>query len=307
MRLPGLAVSVSLILVLAWGAVRLTEDKPLVAQPKGGRIQGQIASATPVSNLRAVSRASRQQYKPTRFDPRTGRFLFGQLPGDARYDLCFRVGPKREIEGIDLDFVDQRMLKLLALRRKQLDLPPERAHRFGPQDVEGLLAYVKEMKEFMEQRRVLYIRGQGTRATLLVELMRTRDFYDSGGAQYVWRVELWYFVNQFGGWDKLPNQERVLRRVRTTKAKWAAIGIEYYPQLSAYISPEGTCRPVTFRVPDKPDLSRGRMPGTAPNVQTPPHVLGVVSPKKTTTAPVAAGAKTSAPSDSGSRRLNPPR
>ena len=119
-------------------------------------------------------------------------------------------------------------------------------------------------------------------------------------------IALWYFINQFGGWDKLANQERVLRRVRTTKAKWAAIGVEYYPQLSAYVSPEGTCQPVAFRVPDKPDLSRGRAPGTAPDVRTPPHILGVVGPKASTSAPAAARVRAPARSDSGSGWPNPP-
>ena len=287
MRLPGLAAAMALICALAWGPVRLTEDKPLVARPKAGPIRGQIVSATPISDLQAVSRVSGKKYKPARFDRKTGRFLFPALPGDARYDLCFRAGLRREIEGIDLDFVDQRMLRLLALRREQLDLPPGRAHRFDRQDVASLLAYVKEMKEFMEQRRVLYIRGKGTRATLLVELMRTRDFYDSGASQYVWRVELWYFIHQFGGWDKLPNQERVLRRVRTTKGKWAAIGVEYYPSLSAYVSPEGACKPVTFRLPDKPDLSRGRVAATVPDVRTAPHIFGLPPRRTPATAPGA--------------------
>ena len=282
MRRIGLIV-LTLSIGLCFGKIRLTEDKPLMAGPRAGGITGRIRTTEKMTRLRAISRVTGKTYPPRRFDAKTGRFEFRDLPGDARYDICFQVGDVREIEGIDLDFVDQRLVRLADTRRKQLALPPERAHTFSERDVKSLLEFVKGMKEFMEDRRVLYIRGHGRRAVLLVELMRTREFYSSGAGEYVWRIELWYFVNQFGGWEKLANQERVLRRLRTGAAQWRnLISVEYYPQLSVYVTAAGKSEPVEFAPPAKPDASRGRIAGTHPKTKTAPHVILPGRPRPTT-------------------------
>lgn len=266
--------------------VVLREDSPIplpATSPGGsgsGRIRGRIIMpARPggagATALRAVSRVTGKTYRPATFDAATGRFVFEKLPPDARYDICFSGPGGREIEGIDLDFVDSRLLRLAAERRKQLGLPAERRHSFSQRDVGELMRYVKEMNDFMDDRRVLYIRGHGRRATLLVELMRTRGFHAAKSRELVWRMELWYFVNEFGGWDRLANQERVLRRVRTGVERWRTISLEYYPQLSVRISPDGKSRVVEFRVPPVADASRGRAAGTPAKIKTPPHVLGL--------------------------------
>ena len=41
--------------------------------------------------------------------------------------------------------------------------------------------YVTKLEDFMEERRVLYIQPHGQRATMLIELMRTQEFYSSAG------------------------------------------------------------------------------------------------------------------------------
>jgi len=271
----ALATAVSLLTVLAAAdRITLTEDEPAVGAPKSGDVSGVITPPANVTGLKAVSRVTSKAYRPHSFDPKTGKFLFKALPGDARYDICFRAADGRQIEGIDLDFVGSRLLRLAAGRRKQLGLPPERAHTFGPQDVKKLVEFIAAMKDFMEIRRVLYVKGRGVRATMLVELMRTRDFYSRKGSEVIWRVELWYFKNHFGGWDRLPNQERILHRLRVPREKWEKVNLEYFPQLSAYVSRQGKAEPVVFKVPPKGDRSRGRLAGTAPKQETAPNVVG---------------------------------
>ncbi len=283
-RAVVLAVLLLSAVVLA-DEVVLTEDAPTAAAPKAGDVTGTITPPADVIGLRAVSRVTGKQYPPHSVDRKTGRFVFKALPGAARYDLVFRTRDGRQIEGIDLDFVDQRMIRLAAERRKQLGLPPERTAQFGPEDVKKLVGFVAAMKDFMEIRRVLYIKGDGIRATMLLELMRTRDFYSRKGSEVIWRVELWYFMNHFGGWDRLANQERVLRRVRVAREQWQAISVEYFPQLSAEVSATGRAKPVVFKVPPKGDPSRGRLAKTPPEQKTAPNVLGLPDAKPVSKPP----------------------
>ena len=154
--------------------VKLIEDAPTVATPTPGDITGRITPTSDVALLEAVSRATNRSYMPERFDRKTGRFAFRNLPGDADYDTCIRTADGRNLEGIDLEFVDARLLRIAQVRRKQLGVPDEPSHAFSPHDVRELSRYVTDLKDFMERRRILYIRGHGRRATMLVELMRAQ-------------------------------------------------------------------------------------------------------------------------------------
>ena len=276
----------------SFGKVKLTEDRPPVGPPKSGELTGRITPAADLVALTAVSRATGAIYLPAEFDKKTGKFIFRKLSGDASYDLCLDTRRGRRIEGIDLDFVDARLLRLAELRRKQLKLPPQPGRKFTAADAKALLKYVRDLKDFMEIRRVLYIRGHGRRATMLLELMRTREYHAAKGT-IIWRVELWYFEYQHGGWERLANQERLLKRVRTTPELWRKINVEYYPQLSAYVDAAGKSRPVLFEIPAKGNITRGRLANTAPNVKTAPHILGL-DVKAAATAP-ATGKSTSRP------------
>lgn len=266
------------------GAVKLVEDDPPVPRPVPGGIAGKVDVPREIVEMGAVSRVTGKSYEPVSCNARTGEFKFQDLPGDATYDLRIKLDGGRVVEGIDLEFVDARMLRLAALRRKQLGLPPERRHKFSMDDVAALEKYVRDMDDFMEGRRVLYIRGHGRRATVLVELMRTRDFHAAKG-NIIWRIELWYFVNQFGGWERQGSQERLLRRVKTTPPEWRKVHVEYYPRLSAYVEPKGKSAPVSFKIPAKPDPSRGRVAGTDPEIESKPHILGLDVAPETATQP----------------------
>ena len=262
---------------LCCGAVKLVEDPPPAEPPKSGGITGKIASPAEIVSLHAVSRVTKKKYQPRSFSKKTGSFTFTELPGDATYDLCLSLAGGRVIEGIDLSFVDARLLKLAAERRKDLGLPPERSHKFSQADADGLLAYARDMEDFMEDRRVIYIKGHGPRATMLIELMRLRKFVAASGAarpgKIIWRVELWYFTEQHGGWKRMANQERMLRRIEDTPAMWSRAHIEYYPKLSVYVGADGKSEPVDFKVPAKPDPTRGRVARTDPKMKTRPHIL----------------------------------
>ena len=259
---------------LGFARVELVEDPPPIAKPTPGDLTGTIAPAAKVARVEAVSRTSKQTFQPKSFEKATGKFLFKDLPGDADYDVRVVTTDGRTIEGIDLTWMEARMLRLAELRRKQLGLPPERDHPFTMGDADALLKWVDDWKDFMEQKRVLYVQGHGQRATVLVELMRTREFYAAQGA-LVWRVELWYMKNEFGGWDRIANSERVLHRERISPAEWRKIDVEYRPELSVHIDERGQSRPLRYTLPEKGDLSRGRLRSTDPDAKTKPHVRGL--------------------------------
>lgn len=269
----GLAAVLAAAYVCA-AAVKLTEDPAPFRRPRPGDVTGEITPAGKVTRLLAVSRVTGKEYTPDSFDKAAGKFVFRKLPGDATYDVCVDLAGGRSLEGIDLDFVEARMVRLAGERRKQLGLRPERTHRFTQADADWMAKWLKGIKDFTDHRRALYIRGHGKRATMLMEGMRTTEFHASKGT-IVWRIELWYFEERFGGWEKLNNQERVLRRVRTTPDEWRKIHVEYYPGLSAHVDANGYAKPVKFTIPEKPDPSRGRVRGTAPDIDTRPNVLGI--------------------------------
>ncbi len=278
-----------IILVVAVGGVALLGSlAALVAQdgkvapppirpPKVGRVAGAIKPGQDVRSLQLVSRQTGKAYQTGQRDPVTGKFLFNGLPGDAAYDLIVEHTDGRRIEGIDLSFVDARLLRLAAARRKQLGLPPEVNRPFSQADTDALLRFVADMTDFMDTRRVLYLQGHGKRATMLVELLRTREFVASKD-DVIWRVELWYFEKHAGGWQRVRNQHRVVSRFRGPAEEWRKIAVEYRPTLSVHIDGKGRSGFVDFNVPETIDPTRGRPAGSEFVLTAKPHILGLAEP-----------------------------
>ncbi len=268
------------VAILAMGQVKLQEDPPLRQPPRNGAIHGTISPADSVAEVYASNRNNFKTY-PGEFDKATGEFTVKDLPGDTTYDVGIKLKDGRVIEGIDLSELDARLLRLAAIRRKALGRPPEEEHVFDQEDANSLLKFAEDLKsnDFMDQGRVLYLSGHGRRATMLVELMRTREFYDQKttgqGAQVIWRIEMWYYDYEHGGWERVPNQERVLRRERIPSGQWAKISLEFLPQLSVYLDPAGKSEAVNFKIPEKADPAAGRPAGTEPNLKTKPIILGM--------------------------------
>jgi len=271
--------------MIAAGAVEIRDDPPVATRPSGGDVRGRITPAGNVARLYAVSRPTQRRYSPATFDRKTGTFTFKGLPGDATYDVGIVTPGGGRLEGIDLSWHEARMLRLAKIRRRQLKLPPEPKRDFTAEDADELLKYVRDLKDFTDVRRVLYLKGHGRRATLLVEVMRTRDFYAKRGSELIWRTELWYFRCHYGGWERVGNVERVLERRRIQKPAWQKITLMYDPALSAYVDEKGRSRPVEFEIPERLDPARGRIAGTEPVQKTHPILLGVTRDKEATTAP----------------------
>lgn len=251
------------------------EDPPTVAPARSGRVSGTLHGAERVRELTAVSRATGRTWQPTSFDRRTGVFLLENLPGDARYDLRLVLTEGAVIEGIDLDWAEARLVRLADQRRGQLGMPGRPAGAFTAQDAASLLEYVRDLEDFADARRVLYVRGHGDTATLLVELIRTETFYAEQGDQVIWRMELWYLTRDGGGWQRQPNTERVLERHRVPAQQWRSRTLVYDPALSVYLDVNGRADPVAYTLPGTLDPARGRVAGSPMELRTEPVVTGV--------------------------------
>ena len=273
--MAGRLWSIVLILCAAAAAGEIREDPPVATRPANGDVTGQITPAGRIAGLDAVCRATGKTYRPGKLDRKTGKFTFKGLPGDAAYDLRITTDRGEKIEGIDLGWHEGRMLRLAGIRRKQLGLPPESKHRFSRADADELIKFVRDLKDFANVRRALYVRGNGPRATMLAEVMRTRKFYAQRGDEVIWRTELWYFRYFYGGWERVGNVERVLERHRISESKWRRITKVYYPALSARVDQNGRSKPVKFVLPDPLDPATGRIAGTDPVQKTTPIILGL--------------------------------
>lgn len=275
-------VAVAMLAATLFGRVQLQDDPPVAARPKAGTITGRITPAEMVKTIRAVSRADGKGFLPDEFDKKTGRFRFQKMPGATAYDICITTTDGRDYEGIDLDFAGARLAQLAEMRRKKLALPAKKKpEKFLAEDVRAIEKFVADWQDFLDTRRILYISGQGNRAVVLIELMRTREFHKSRkprskDSELIWRIELWYLARQSGGWERLPNTERLLRRARMVPRDWQQkIAVEYYPQLTARLDAAGQSKPIRFTIPSKPDPTRGRPARTKIKLQTRPHVLGL--------------------------------
>ncbi|MFP4141393.1 MAG: hypothetical protein ACLFVY_12595 [Phycisphaerae bacterium] len=262
----------------------LREDKPLARKAKTGEVRGTLRPTDRIARIWATHRPTGKTYQPAGFDANSGAFVFRNLPGASTVDICLETKTGRVIEGIDLSPPDPQLLKLAEKRRRQLGLPAERQHAFTRRDANAVVEWVANAKDFLEQRRVLYVKGHGRRATALVELMRTREFHASDG-KLVWRVELWQFVNQFGGWDRIANTEITLRRLRVNPAEWRKVHVEWTPKLSVQIARGGSSKPITFTIPDKASPATSRPANSKPKLDTSPKVLGLDTGGKTVEKP----------------------
>lgn len=220
--------------------------------PAEAKITGTIASSTPITRIAAVDRLWADTLKlsqsepkddylyPGRCDPKTGNFTIDKLLPGRTYDIIVwnQIG---RWEGVTMAY--HRPI-----------LPTE---AITDEDKQWMKDFIEKTPQFYDKCRILWMAGDHKHATLLVELLRTRDFHSGQNGEVIFRTELWYFENLFGGWAKDKNTERVISRWRgpgnTAPACW-----QYVPQLGGItIPPTGQTPPLNVTLPEKPDKKRG--------------------------------------------------
>ncbi len=73
--------------------------------------------------------------------------------------------------------------------------------------------------QFFNVQEATLIKGNHNRAVMLVRCERNSAFHSDKGDEVIWRPELWYFENHHGGWEKVLQTDRVLRRERFATQK----------------------------------------------------------------------------------------
>ena len=156
--------------------------------------------------------------------------LFENLAADASYDVRLDLADGVAMQGVDLGWYDEEPAR------------PD-AGELTDDDRTAIKAIIN-VPSFYNKSEILAVRGDHSRASVLVQLVRDKDFYHGTG-EVIWRVELWYFQEEYGGWEKVAQQNKILRRERfkTHDAFEAAVAkLKWAPELGGIIMSREQCR-----------------------------------------------------------------
>jgi hypothetical protein len=107
------------------------------------------------------------------------------------------------------------------------------AEPLNDDDRQQMLDVLNKVQSFFNVNEMTLLKGNHNRAVMLVRLERT-DFHSDKGDEVIWRPELWYFQNNHGGWEKVQQTDRNLRRERfATHADYHAVvdHLRWVPEL----------------------------------------------------------------------------
>ena len=256
-RLPGFWM------LLAGCAATMAADGPPSTAPAKGELSGILKTTAKLVRVVAVDRAWADVLNTSRatakddfvyegnVEQATGAFRVPGLIAGRPYDLIAWTqdaqGKMVRWEGANMDY-----------HRAILPSTPVTA-----EDRKAIEALVVDPQQFYDKVRVLRMAADHQHATVLVELMRTRDFHSDTGGELIYRVELWYFENLFGGWAKDANTEKVLARVRGKPGELPE-NWQFLPELGGVVAgpAPGTSATAGMEMkvglPEKPEPKRGR-------------------------------------------------
>jgi hypothetical protein len=166
---------------------------PAFAETLAVRAPGiDVASATATAAGTKVELAGKVDGQAVAFD---------DLIAGERYDVALapRAGPT---------------IRLIDLSWHAPDAPATTDAPLADDDKAAILDIVAQVKAFTNRNAILHLVGNADRATALVELIRDTPWHDRKGDEVLWRVEVWHFENQAGGWAKAQQQNRIIERRR---------------------------------------------------------------------------------------------
>ncbi len=164
---------------------------------------------------------------PGKIDSAAHTITFEKLLPDTPYEVALTMADGMILQGVNLDWYG-------------MDPPKPNVQPMSEEDQKAVTDMVTSVMAFENKKRVMMVRGNSDRITTLVELIRDVDFHAAGG-NIIWRVELWYFKNQFGGWQQVKQQNRVLRRERfKDQAAYDAVvpKVKWIPELGGFKIPK---------------------------------------------------------------------
>ena len=152
-----------------------------------------------------------------------------------------------------------------------VDLRPELIEddkeKFTPKDEKAIKELIANMpSRFMDTMRPIFIKGKGSSAKALVELIRYRQFHSGKEGDLVWRVEVWTFRKWTGAWIKKQRSMTVICRVRVPQemkpVKFKRLVWIFSPDLGGIeLKANERRKGIAITVP-KPSADLGKVPGS---------------------------------------------
>jgi hypothetical protein len=146
---------------------------------------------------------------------------FTTLKPGEKYDIALESADGHIDQGVDSGWYDS-------------EPADPNAAPMDDDDRQQIHSILTEIKSFNDRTESLETWGDHNRAVVLVQRIRDSKFHSDTGGQAIWRVELWYLKNEAGGWAKVNQQDRVLRRERfdsTDKMKQAIEKLDWRAEL----------------------------------------------------------------------------
>ncbi len=129
------------------------------------------------------------------------RATFPQLQSGTAYDVAIELADGRLLCGADMSWCDPT--------------PPDpQAEPLDDDDRSAISAIVTDILGFADKPKLARLIGTHERAVGLVDLTRLKGFHSDKGDEVIWREEVWFFKWENGGWERVPDQSRLLRRER---------------------------------------------------------------------------------------------
>jgi hypothetical protein len=166
----------------------------------GASITINLADGVRVKSATAIA-AGKTSESSGRIDGST--VTFADVLPQTTYDVKLTLADGTILQGVDLNWYDMEPAK------------PD-AGDLDDDDKQQITAILTQVTSFYNKNEMLFLQGNHDRAVGLVQLVRDKAFHSDTGDEVIWHIELWYFKNQHGGWEKVQQENKILRRERFT-------------------------------------------------------------------------------------------
>ncbi len=223
---------------------------------RAAEIKGRISPASKLISIEAIDRSQERRYQAT-VDLQGGNFALRNLPTGC-YDLLVKTR-EAGIEGVNIRAA------------RGVGGPEEEAPALTKEDRDRIAERVKRVKTFEEHKRILLLAGTGSKAKVLVELMRTgKTTLPSRKPFVIWRVEVWDYFKLYGTWRRRRGLGQVIRRQRIDGDDFSRLSWLFEPELGGLeLGEPDDVREIHYEIPDP--LSK--LPGRYLGKESPPEPL----------------------------------
>ena len=180
---------------------------------------------------------------------------FTKLLPTTPYDIAVTLADGTVLQGVNMGWYNEEAV--------HADTDPMTAD--DRKEVTGL---VTPDKDFFNKIDIVLLTGDHNRATALVKQIRDKAFHSDKGAEVISRFELWYFRFEYGGWEKVQQGQKLLRRDRfESQAEFEkTIGvIQWTPALGGITLEKGKDRTIKLSssAADTPAASSSSSPSSS--------------------------------------------